>query len=214
MRHHLRHPHPRLAVPAELVRAAHQAAGLLGSGEVRRHLIEVQLSVVFVEHRLRIEQVHLARTAVHEQLDDGLRLGPKMRRPGFEVVALLASRVGLAFRGRRAVKILAEECRQSDTVQSVTDVVKEAAPRQGALTWGSDVVCLLHGSQSIYRNAAEFNSVWLCFVRARKFALSTEGAPDESFLKASFSLFRANRWAPRSSALGGRPSAIQYRRSI
>ena len=43
-------------------------------------LVEVRLAVVLVERRLGIEQIHLARAAVHEQVDDGLGLRREVRR--------------------------------------------------------------------------------------------------------------------------------------
>ena len=48
-------------------------------------LVEVRLAVVLVEHRLGVEQVHLARAAVHEQMNDGLGLRLEVRRAGPEV---------------------------------------------------------------------------------------------------------------------------------
>ena len=53
-----------------------------------RDLIEMLRAVQFVEHRLGIEQVHLARAAVHIQMNDGSRLGLKVRSSGPQVVGL------------------------------------------------------------------------------------------------------------------------------
>ena len=50
-------------------------------------LVDVGLAVMLVEHRLRVEQIHLARAAVHEQVNDGLGLRREVRLPRLEVGA-------------------------------------------------------------------------------------------------------------------------------
>ena len=62
----------RPAVPGEPIRAAEQVAGEL---LVVGHFLGRRLAVVFGEHRLGVEQIDVARPAVHEELDDGL--GPR-----------------------------------------------------------------------------------------------------------------------------------------
>ena len=74
VRHRVGDPRAALAVPGELERAAHDRAGALDDLDLAGDLVEVALAVLLVEHRLGVEQVHLARAAVHEQMDDGLGL--------------------------------------------------------------------------------------------------------------------------------------------
>ena len=63
---------PRLAVLGELERAPQQVAGqLLVVGDLGRG----RLAVVLRQHRLGVEQVDMARPAVHEELDHRLRPG-------------------------------------------------------------------------------------------------------------------------------------------
>ena len=50
--------------------------------QVLRHRRRQRLAVPFLQFRLGIEQIHLARPAFHEQEDDALRLGREMRLPG------------------------------------------------------------------------------------------------------------------------------------
>ena len=59
VRHDLRHPHAGLAALGELVRAAHQPAGILGSGKVGGYFVEIGFTVMLIEDRFRIEQIHL-----------------------------------------------------------------------------------------------------------------------------------------------------------
>ena len=42
--------------------------------------------MMLIQFRLRIEQVHLTGTAIHEQLDHGLRTRLKMRLAGLKVI--------------------------------------------------------------------------------------------------------------------------------
>ena len=75
----------RPAVPGEPVRAPEQVAGEL---LVVGHFLGRRLAVVLGEHRLGVEQIDVARAAVHEELDDGLGprgvvrgAGPDVKRP-------------------------------------------------------------------------------------------------------------------------------------
>jgi hypothetical protein len=47
--------------------------------------VEVRFAVEAVKRLLGVEQFHLARPAVHEQVDDGLGPGREVRRPRLEV---------------------------------------------------------------------------------------------------------------------------------
>jgi hypothetical protein len=68
-----------LPVLRELERAGHGpgwlADGALNNGSWNR------LAVVALQHRLRIEQVHLARTAAHVEHDDAPGAGSEVRQP-------------------------------------------------------------------------------------------------------------------------------------
>jgi hypothetical protein len=79
VRHGIGHPHAALAMLSELERAAHQCAGATRVLDFAGDLAEVRVAVVLVEHRLRIEQVHLAGAAVHEQMDDRFGLRREVR---------------------------------------------------------------------------------------------------------------------------------------
>ena len=68
-------PHAALAALGKLERAFHQRPGRFGKLDFAGDLREVILPVPLVELVLGIEQVHLARAAVHEQVDDGF--GPR-----------------------------------------------------------------------------------------------------------------------------------------
>ena len=78
----VRHPHAALAVTRKLEGAAHERAGVLDVLDLARNLVGISLAVVRIERGLGIEQIHLARPAIHEQVDHGLRLGRNVRRPG------------------------------------------------------------------------------------------------------------------------------------
>ena len=85
-RHEIRNPHAGLAMLRKLERAAHQAAGLLRSGKVGGDLIEIGFAVMFVEHRFGIEKIHLARPAVHEEVNHRFRLGREVGRARLQIV--------------------------------------------------------------------------------------------------------------------------------
>src|SRR5438445_187964 len=85
VRQRLGNPHPALAVAGKLKRTAHKGAGTLRVLHLAGDPVEVRPAVVRVERRLRVEQVHLAGAAVHEQVDDRPGLGREVRRPRFQV---------------------------------------------------------------------------------------------------------------------------------
>ncbi len=123
VRHDFRNPRARLAVLREFERTPQQAARAFRGREVRRYLIEIGLSVMLVERGLGIEQVHLTRPAMHEQLDDRCRLGLEMGRSRFQVVGAARALQSCA------VQILAEQARQRCAIQPVRDTIKESATR-------------------------------------------------------------------------------------
>ena len=84
--HQFRDLQARFALLTEPPRAAEQFPGLLGSGQVGCHLVEIPLAVQLIELRLRVQQVHLAGATLHEQLDDSLGPGTTRRFLGRHVV--------------------------------------------------------------------------------------------------------------------------------
>src|SRR5262245_27569568 len=67
-----------LSVPLKLIWRTKADSGFTFGLEMNRQW----LAVIFREHRLRIEGVHLRRTAVHKQVDDAFDLRCEMRRLG------------------------------------------------------------------------------------------------------------------------------------
>src|SRR5438552_14637830 len=157
MRNQLGDPGTGLSVLLEFERAPHQAAGSLRRRYVVCDLFEVWLAVMLVEHRLGVEEVHLARCAVHEELDDTFRLGREMRRARLQIVYA----TWLFFIHRRcAIQVFTEQGNQRSALQAVYSALEEGPAR--------DLFCyrlrflVLHvrcSPQSIYRNAAEFIKV-------------------------------------------------------
>ena len=89
----IRENHAALAVLLELARAGEHRRGRLDERELQvlRHRRRQRLAVPFLQLRLRIEQIHLARAAFHEQEDDVLRLGREMRLPRSERIRRFGS---------------------------------------------------------------------------------------------------------------------------
>ena len=81
---HLRDIHAALAVLTEFERARQERIDVVGL--VDFDAAGKRLPGQPREHRLGIEQVHLAGTAVLHQLNDGLGLGGEVRAAGFEIV--------------------------------------------------------------------------------------------------------------------------------
>ncbi len=207
VRHHLGDPGATPAVSGELERAAHQRPGVLDELDLPGDLVEVGLAVVFVERRLGVEQVHLARPAVHEQVDD---------RPGLRgEVRLARLEVGRPVRRRRraAQAVLAQQVSQSRPADTAGDAVEEAPAVDERRAGGPLVVPLGHRltPQSTYRNPAEFISAWQKVANAFRPAASRSGLPAAARCWAHFSasVFRAPTPTSLSSALGGRLRAIQ-----
>ena len=79
VREKLGHPHATLAVTLKRERTLHQRAGLGRTLHFSGDLFEVGLTVVFGQHLFRIKEVHLTRTAIHKEMDDGFRLRLEVR---------------------------------------------------------------------------------------------------------------------------------------
>jgi hypothetical protein len=76
--------HAALAVLGKDSRDAHEPRGFFadeGKAHVLCHAVRQRLAVEFVELRLRIEEIHLARPALKEDEDAVLRLRREMRLP-------------------------------------------------------------------------------------------------------------------------------------
>ena len=63
VRHGIGNPHATLPMPGEPERAAHQRAGTLRAFHLASDLVEVFFTMMLVEERLGIEQIHLAGAA-------------------------------------------------------------------------------------------------------------------------------------------------------
>ena len=96
MRIQIRDRQPALAGRAELACAAQQLAWIADLKQGVGVQVGHRLAVVLIQFGLRIPQIDLARSAVHEQEDDRLRAGRKMRRRRRQ-------RIG-RFRGTRFVR--------------------------------------------------------------------------------------------------------------
>ena len=162
VRHQIRKPDPRLTVLCELERAPHQSAYLFRYGQIGGNLVEVGLSVVLVQERLGVEQVHLAGTAVHEQMDDGSRLGRQVRLARLQVID-----AGRALRRLRGKNILAQQRGKRGAAQAVRHRSEKIPPGGPNRARRSELFVQRHHSpQSIYRKAAELISMWQNSVRA------------------------------------------------
>ncbi len=79
MRIELRDFRPRLPVFVELVRRGHEIAGV-AEEDIDRSLVSHRLTVMPRQLRFRVESIDLAHSSIHEEEDDRLCLGGKMRR--------------------------------------------------------------------------------------------------------------------------------------
>ena len=79
VRQQLRHVHSAFTVLGKPKRTPHQCPGRPGILDLTGNLVEIRLAVISSQFLLGIEQVHLAGTTVHEQVDHRLGLRLKMR---------------------------------------------------------------------------------------------------------------------------------------
>ena len=140
-----------LAVLGELERAAHQRAGVLDDLDLAGDLVEVRLAVMLVEHRLGVEQVHLARAAVHEQVDDRLRLRREVRRPRLEVGDGSSRPRGRRPGRSRYASAAPPTARRTRCEEAAAGQVHRRRHRRHVRGPASSA-----HAQSTYRNAAEF----------------------------------------------------------
>ena len=109
-----------LAVLLEREGRAHQRAGLAFGGN---RAARQRLSVVLVEHRLRIEAVDLRQAAVHEQKDDTLGARRVIEPPRVDA-AVLGQRPG------RSDNRLAHETGEREHAEPVAHAAERVAPSE------------------------------------------------------------------------------------
>src|SRR4051794_18484305 len=78
--------HPALAVSDKPEGRRQHGADLVGEFDLVYDVATRRRACELLQHRLRIEQVHLTRAAILEQLNDGFRFGREMRRLRFQIV--------------------------------------------------------------------------------------------------------------------------------
>ena len=129
VRQQLRDFQAGLTVLVKFPWAAKQLARLLGAGQIGSDLVEIPLAVQLVQFRLRVQEIHLARTPLHEQLDDSLGPGRTRWRLGGHVVHVQLLGFHLLGQQPRTTKqILGKQPGQGRAAQPVTDSVEEPTP--------------------------------------------------------------------------------------
>src|SRR5260370_32331771 len=88
MRKQLRDLDSRLPMARKLERRRQQTAGFTDRPDLARQVTAGCLAGKLIEHRLWVEQVHLAGPTCHEKLDDGLRPTGEVRLVCVEIVDL------------------------------------------------------------------------------------------------------------------------------
>ena len=117
VRQQLAEVHAALAVLFKFPRAAEElAAGLVGEAVI--HAAAVVHAVKTLQLGLGIGEVHVARAAVHEKGNHGLRLGREMRRLGPEIKIALGAR-DVRRRGEQLVTIEQPRQRHAANAQGV-----------------------------------------------------------------------------------------------
>ena len=150
MGHQLRQLHARLSVPGEAVGRGQQSSRLGGRGDVGGQVAVGYRAGIFPEQRLGVEQVHLAGTPVHEQVDDGPGPGIEMGSPRPQVVALAAG----SQQGIGGEQLLAQDGGQGGAVEQRPRAGEPLPPgKPGAAGWG----CLFHPGFRFWRGLAPHN---------------------------------------------------------
>ena len=143
---------PKPALPMLFERSLRCHQRIVRRAHRRNHFAEGRghrLPVQFLQLRLRIEQIDVAWSALHEEPNDGLRLRRMVR-------LLRRHRVHRGGSGKRAV--LVKQVRQRDTRQAAAGLRKELPPRLHAPMMRKSIQ---HPApQSKYRNSFELNSMW------------------------------------------------------
>jgi hypothetical protein len=119
VREELADVHPDVPVFLERERRPHQRASLAlgGDGAARQ-----RLPVVLVEHRLRIEAVHLREAAVHEQKNDALGARGVIEPADLQAVRGVASAGG--------VQRIAQQAGKRHHAEAVAHAAQRFASRQ------------------------------------------------------------------------------------
>jgi hypothetical protein len=139
VRQRLRKLQAGLTVLVELVRALEQVAGdLLVIG----HFLRRRLAVVFLQQRLGIEQVDVARPAVHEQLNHRPGLRGEVRWFRLHIEGGRSGRI----RAKRFV--IPEESRQSQAAKAAAKASQHATARR-------QLIVRCHDQRSRSRNHAQ-----------------------------------------------------------
>src|SRR5262249_21745294 len=81
IRQSVRNPHAALSVSRKFEGTAHEGACVFHILDLSRDLIEISLAVMRIQRRLRIKKIHLARAAIHEEVDHRFSPRTNMRRP-------------------------------------------------------------------------------------------------------------------------------------
>ena len=134
MGHDLGDPGTRLTVLGELEGTAQQPAGLLRRRHIHGDLVEVGLSMMLVQHRLGIQQVHGAGAAIHEQQDDRLGLGLEVGLSGSDIIDTAAAeteRTGFVRQTGHAQQVPRQQVGQSHPVDAVGDPPEKMAAGHG-----------------------------------------------------------------------------------
>ena len=100
---------------SELEWTAHQRSGVSHVFDLARDLVEVRFAVMPIQFRLRVEQVHLARTTIHKEVNDGLRFHQSMCWASVQV------------RRDFREQIVAKQLQQRGSVQPGADAGEKAA---------------------------------------------------------------------------------------
>ena len=154
MREAIRHPDAGLAVLGEIELRAEHFRDALDEGEALAFevFLGAFLAVVFLEDRLVVEQLKLARRADHVEVDDALRL----RREGGRLRGKRAGRiVGNLHRARRACESMGG---QPHAAEAGGAVAQELAARGVLELLGLECLEEVHGKTGVllfHRRGAE-----------------------------------------------------------
>ena len=117
--------YPGFAVPGEFEWRRHQATGFANGPDLGREVAAGWLAGILLERGLVIEQVDLAGTAIHEELNDRFGLVRVMGRLRFQIIS------GGQSSGQRRIgaeQIIPKQISQRRAVQAVRYGPEESAP--------------------------------------------------------------------------------------
>ena len=156
VRHHLRHLGTRFTPLGELERGRHQTAGFPHCSNFTGQVSAGRLTGKFLQGGFGIQQIHLARSAVHEQLNDRGGPGLVMGLLLFQIVDLPRTR---RQEGTGRQKVLPQQGGQGGSLKAVSHLGKEGPPVDGCGTTpgGSMPLSGIHRTRSSI-SAKLFNS--------------------------------------------------------